>query len=405
MKAGSGLSTLESSRAAAIEAAMSARQALLGAPADVAFVFASPEHMAAADQVLAGVHEAAGPKRLIGCVGEAVVGGAREVEGQPAVSVLLCEMPEGAETFHMQFVATGSGGIFAGWRFEAGPPDGEAVHIMMCDPFTFPVDTFLAHLNRAVPRVCVVGGMASGANQPGETVLFLDHAIHREGAVGVRLAGAVDVRTLVSQGCRPVGSSFVVTRAEENLLFELAGRPPLERLRETVAALSPPDRELVANGLHIGRVIDEYKAEFAQGDFLIRGVLGADPETGAMALGDRVEVGETVQFHVRDAASADDELRTLLEREARSLPRPAAGALLFTCNGRGSRMFSTPDHDASLVSSMLGGMPLAGFFCAGELGPVGGRNFLHGFTASLAVFVEPGPRRPRESWRGPRLGR
>jgi small ligand-binding sensory domain FIST len=368
---------------------MSARQGLDGERPDLAVVFASSEHAASARDVLEGVHEAASPSGLIGCVGEAIIGGRREVEAEPAVSVWLGAFPGAAKTFHMQMHATDSGGVFAGWRVGSDQPGSRsALHIMICDPFTFPVDTLLTHLNRSVPAAPVVGGMASGGGQPGETVLFQDHAIHREGAVGVRLSGEVPVRTLVSQGCRPIGSSFIVTRAEENVLFELAGRPPLERLRETVAVLSPPDRELVSQGLHVGRVIDEYKSEHGQGDFLVRAVLGADPETGAIAVGDRLEVGETVQFHVRDAATADEELRALLEREVRSLPGSAAGALLFTCNGRGSRMFSTPDHDASLVSSVLGGIPMAGFFCAGELGPVGGRNFLHGFTASLAMFLQ-----------------
>ncbi len=175
------------------------------------------------------------------------------------------------------------------------------------------------------------------------------------------------------------------------MVFELAGEPPMERLREIVGAMPTPDRELVQLGLHLGRVIDEYKSEFGQGDFLIRGVLGADPKTGAIAVGDLLEVGQTVQFHVRDAATADEELRTLLDRTVRELPGHPAGALLFTCNGRGTRLFPTPHHDASLVSSYLGGAPMAGFFCAGELGPVGGKNFLHGFTASLVVFADGGP--------------
>jgi small ligand-binding sensory domain FIST len=397
VKVGAGLSTLPRGRDAAVEAALDAREGLEGARPNLAMVFASPDHAASAGEILEGVHEAAGPSGLVGCVAEAVIGGSREVEGQPAVSVWLGSLPGTVETFHMEFVRTESGAVFAGWRFE---PDraGEAVplHLMICDPFTFPVDSLLSHLNQSVPGALVVGGMAGGAAQPGESVLFRDRTIHRDGAVGVRLSQPVEVRTLVSQGCRPIGSSFVVTKAEENVVFELGGRPPLERLRQTVAALSRPDRELVSQGLHVGRVIDEYKPEFGQGDFLVRGVIGADPENGAIAVGDRVEVGETVQFHVRDAATADEELRALLEREVRGLARPAAGALLFTCNGRGSRMFGVPDHDASLVSSVLGGVPLAGFFCAGELGPVGGRNFLHGFTASLAVFIEDGPAgRPR----------
>src|SRR5437588_3638159 len=330
MKVGAGLSTLSDARGAAIEAAMTAGQALDGAPPTVGFVFASRDHLDSAEQVLEGLREATSVERMVGCVGEAVIGGRREVEGGPAVSVFLCQLPRPVETFHMTFLPTESGGVFAGWRFDAESSDtANPVHIMICDPFTFPADTLLAHLNQALPGMSVIGGMASGAQRPGESVLFLDGAVHREGAVGVRLEGPMEIRTLVSQGCRPVGNSFVVTRAEENVVFELAGRPPLHRLRDTVSALSAPDRELVSQGLHVGRVIDEYKSEFGQGDFLIRGVLGADPESGAIAVGDRMEVGETVQFHVRDAASADEELRALLEREVRSLPRPPAGALLF----------------------------------------------------------------------------
>jgi small ligand-binding sensory domain FIST len=168
------------------------------------------------------------------------------------------------------------------------------------------------------------------------------------------------------------------------VILELGGRPPFDRLRETFATASPEERLLMQEGLHVGLVIDEYKDEFAPGDFLIRSVIGADRESGALALGDYVEVGNTVQFHVRDARSADEELRRMLGLVD---ARPA-GALLFTCNGRGSRMFGEPDHDAHVVQQHLGGVPLAGFFCAGELGPVRGRNFLHGFTASVALFCE-----------------
>jgi small ligand-binding sensory domain FIST len=193
----------------------------------------------------------------------------------------------------------------------------------------------------------------------------------------------------VAQGCRPVGDPYTITRAESNLIFELGGRPPLARLQELAAALPARDRELLARGVQVGLVIDEYRAEPRQGDFLIRGVAGADPDSGAIAVGDEVEVGQTVQFHVRDADSADEDLRRTLEREASVLGgRRAAGALLFTCNGRGSRLFSEPDHDAGLLAKTLGEIPVAGFFCAGELGPVGGQNFLHAFTASIALFPD-----------------
>ena len=394
MKAGAGLSTEPVALSAATEAARAARAELGELPVDLAVVFASAHHAPVADQVLEGVHEAAAPAGLIGCVGEAVVGGSREVESEPAVSVWLGALPGPAQTFHMEFVSTGSGGAFAGWLFRSGAEaDGPPVHLMICDPFTFPADLLLQHLNETVPGAVVVGGNASGGSQAGQTILFRDREIHREGAVGARLPGSIPVHTIVSQGCRPIGDPLVVTRAEQNVVLELAGRSPLDRLRETVAALAPPDRELVSQGLHVGRAIDEYKVEPGTGDFLVRGVIGADPDTGAVAVGDHLQVGETLRFHVRDAATADEELRALLERAVSELRGRPAGALLFTCNGRGSRLFPTPDHDARLVSSYLGGLPVAGFFCAGEIGPVGGKNFLHGFTASVAVFLDDEPAR------------
>jgi small ligand-binding sensory domain FIST len=387
MKTGAGVSSKVDSRSASLEATATARTSLGDEPAGLAVVFASPHHTERAQEVLDAVHEVVSPGALIGCVGEAIVAGSRELEDDPAISIWLAAFP-GAETFVMEFTRTESGGVFSGWHFDPGRAETDPpVHLMIADPFSFPADVLLRHLNESVPGSLVIGGMASGGTARGETVLFQDRSIHREGAVGVRLPSSVTVRTLVSQGCRPIGDSYVVTRAEQNVVYGLGGRPPLERLRETVMALAPPDRELVSTGLHVGRAIDEYKAEHGIGDFLIRGVIGADPETGAVAVGESVEVGQTVQFHVRDAATADEELRSLLERQSTDLPGQPVGALLFTCNGRGSRMFPTPHHDADLVSKHLGGVPLAGFFCAGELGPVGGRNFLHGFTASLAVFV------------------
>jgi small ligand-binding sensory domain FIST len=209
------------------------------------------------------------------------------------------------------------------------------------------------------------------------------------GAVGVALPGNVGVVALVSQGCRPIGQVLTVTRSAGNVISELAGKPPLQRVQELYASLPEHDRELMAEGLLVGRVIDEYKTDFQRGDFLVRGVIGADPDSGAIAVGDAVAAGETIQFHVRDEASADEDLRTTLNvARAKVGDHRVAGGLLFTCNGRGSRMFSTPDHDAALVASELDDPPIAGFFCAGELGPVGSKNFLHGFTASMALFSE-----------------
>ncbi|MGH9363065.1 MAG: FIST signal transduction protein, partial [Thermoanaerobaculia bacterium] len=201
-------------------------------------------------------------------------------------------------------------------------------------------------------------------------------------------SGPIRVRPVVSQGCRPFGKHLVITRAEGNVIFDLGGRPALERLQEEIGGLTPREKELLKHGLHLGRAIDPTRSAFSRGDFLIRNVVGIDPAQGAVAITDHVRAGQTVQFHLRDAETASEDLDHLLQEAHRSGSKPR-GALLFSCNGRGRYLFSRPDHDAGAVRRELGQIPLAGFFAAGELGPVGGRNFLHGFTASLALFEEP----------------
>ncbi len=352
-------------------------------PPALGVLFASEHFLDTAEILLAAVTEQLGPMPLIGCVGEAVAGGAREVESEPAVSLWLAAELDQAETFGMEFVRTASGGAFGGYRFE---PDRPGVCLMICDPFSFPAEHLLRHLNANVPGTLVMGGIASGGLAQRQTRMFLDGQVVTDGAVGAFLPGA-EIHALVSQGCRPVGDPYTVTRAEGNVVFELGGQSPVTRLQELATALTGRDRDLLTEGIQVGMVINEYGGERHQGDFLIRNILGADPESGAVAVGDEVEIGQTLQFHVRDADSADEDLQRTLEREVAALGgRRPAGALLFTCNGRGSRLFSEPDHDAGLVAKVLGDVPVAGFFCAGELGPVGGQNYLHAFTASIALF-------------------
>jgi small ligand-binding sensory domain FIST len=231
--------------------------------------------------------------------------------------------------------------------------------------------------------------MASAARGPGGNRLVLDGSIRMGGAVGALLGPGVELASIVSQGCRPVGHPLAVTRAEGNVVYELGGQPALERLIE-LARRELAERDVAVineGGLHLGRVIDEHKAEFGRGDFLVRNVIGADREAGAIAVNDTVELGTTVQFHLRDAVAADEDLRALLDGQH------ADAALMFTCNGRGTRLFGTPHHDASTLADIVGEIPMAGFFAAGELGPVGGRNFLHGFTASIALLQEVDGRR------------
>lgn len=386
MKAGGALVLTADAREAASRAVGEALASLGGLSPSFAVLFASAHFFGSAQALVAAVAEETGRLPLIGCVAEAVAGGAREVDSRPAVSLWLAADLGPVETFAMEFVRTTSGGAYGGYRFG---PDPAGVHLMICDPFTFPAGDLLVHLNGHVPGTVVMGGMASGGMRLRHNRLFLDGRVLSQGAVGVHLPRA-ELHPLVAQGCRPVGDPFTITRADGNLIFELGGRPPLLRLRELATALPGRERELLAEGAHLGMVINEYQVEPGQGDFLIRGIIGADPGSGTIAVGDEVQVGQTVQFHVRDAHSADEDLRHVLERECAALGgRRAAGALLFTCTGRGSRLFDEPDHDAGLVAQMLGEIPVAGFFCDGELGPVGGQNFLHTFTASIALFPEP----------------
>ena len=368
---------------AAREAVEQARAGLGKETPAFGVLFASQHFHVSAQALLAAVSEQLGPLPLIGCVAESVAGGPIEAESEAAVSLWLAAGVGPVETFALEFVRTSSGGAFGGYRFE---PDRPGVCLLISDPFTFPAEYLLTHLNENARGTQVMGGMASGGLGAQRSRLFLDGRILSEGAVGAYLPDA-RIHPLVSQGCRPIGDPFTVTAAEGNLVQELGGQPAMTRLQDLAASLSAEDRQLLAQGVQVGIVIDEYGSKRRQGDFLIRGILGAQPETGAITVGDEVDIGQTLQFHVRDAGSADQELRRLLEQETNDLGgRRAAGALLFTCNGRGARLFPQPNHDTGLIAEVLGGIPLAGFFCAGELGPVSGQNYVHTFTASIAVF-------------------
>ncbi len=376
MQAASALSTKLDPVQATQEACASARADLGDVSPDLAFLFFSGSEPDVAQEVVSAAQKVLSPGALIGCRSQGVAGGAREVEDGPAVAVWAVDSI-GVSVFGVEFDRADQ--VFR--RMPEALPDGATV-LAIADPFTVPPDRFLDAVAGRGRDVRVIGGLASGGRAPGESRLLLNHEVWNGGAVVAVVSGA-RVEPLVSQGCTPIGSPATVTRAENNVIYEMGGQSPIERIRETYGRATPEERVLMQHGLHVGTVIDEYRTEFHRGDFLIRGVLGADPETGAVAVGDIVDVGRTVQFHVRDAASADEDLRALLAAAAR--PR---AVLMFTCNGRGTNLFDAPDHDAAAVRRAFGDVPLAGFFCAGEFGPVGGRNFLHGFTASLAMFVE-----------------
>jgi small ligand-binding sensory domain FIST len=362
------------------EAARDAARRLDGR-CDLCVLFAGAPHLPLSKWILSAVHDELDPANLIGCGAGGLVGGGREIEEGPGAVVWAASMPDAEiSTHHFRVEPEGDDLELIGVPDELA---GDCL-ILLADPYTFSTEALLARLNESRPDLPVLGGLASAAVAGGGT-LFRDGDVLAEGAVACSLSG-VPVLACVSQGAAPVGPEMTITAAEDNVIHELASRPAIERLSEAIAALPEREQELARGGVMLGLVIDENKPEYLRGDFLVRPIVGADQEAGTITIGEPVRVGQTVRLHVRDEASADEDLREALATQTRALASAgAAGALLFTCNGRGSHMFSIPDHDAAAVEDTLG-VAAGGFFCAGEIGPIGGRNFLHGFTATMAVF-------------------
>ncbi len=366
------------------EASLDAARKLDG-PCDLCLLFAGAPHLGHGKWILSTVHEHLQPRHLIGCGAGGVVGAGREIEEGPAAVVWAASMP-GAEvsTHHFEVEQADAGG-----HAVLGVPDADELGqtmILLADPYSFATEALLDRLDELRPGMPVLGGLAS-ASAAGSASLFRNGDVLTGGAVACSLSG-VPILPCVSQGAAPVGPEMTITAAERNVIEELASRPAIERLREALTGLDAREQQLAASGLMLGIVIDENQPEYRRGDFLVRPIIAADGEAGTIALGERVRVGQTVRMHIRDGASADEDLRETLRAQVEALgsTRPA-GVLLFTCNGRGSHMFEVPDHDASAVEDALG-VPAGGFFCAGEIGPVGGRNFLHGFTATMALFAD-----------------
>jgi small ligand-binding sensory domain FIST len=387
---GAGLSRSADPAEAAREACAGARGGLGGPAPTLAVIFASPPLCENAEELLEAIHRELAPEHLIGSMGEAIVAEAQEVEDGPALAVWAARLP-GAQVIPFRLVArpVAEGTGVLGWpdAIADAPAGNVGPILMLADPFTFPADGLLAQLNQEPGAPVVVGGLASGGQRPGDHRLFAGADVLAEGAVAVAVCGA-RIRTVVSQGCMPIGPEMVITAAEGSTVHELAGMPALAKLEEVVAALDPSQRALAAEGLLTGFVIDENTPDYGRGDFLVRAIHGGDRDTGALVVGERVRVGQTMRFHVRDAGSADEDLRAAL-RGARVAMGDAApgGALVFSCNGRGTRMFAAPHHDATAIAEELDRIPAAGLFCNGEIGPVGGKSFVHGFTATMAVFT------------------
>ncbi|MBM4406680.1 MAG: hypothetical protein FJ039_10990 [Chloroflexi bacterium] len=357
---------------------------------DLAVVFVSAHHAVDFPSIPQIVQSNLGAKTLIGCSAGGVIGGGREVEDEAAFSLTAAALPDvKLSGFYADEASIPSPDAGPGaWEQLAGVTASEEPHfIVLPDPFTIRSEMLVSGLDYAFPKSAKIGGLASAARMPGGNALFLNEKVFRKGAVTLAMAGNIQVDTVVAQGCRPIGKPYIVTRCRQNVLLELDNRKPMDVLREVFAECSDRDRQLINSALHLGIVTDPLLEEFKAGDFLIRNVLGMHQESEGFVIGELLTEGQVVQFHVRDAATAAEDLEGTLRRYAGNrLPKADAGALLFSCVGRGANLFGRPNHDTDLFLREVGRMPLGGFFCNGEIGPVGQTTFLHGFTSSFGIF-------------------
>jgi small ligand-binding sensory domain FIST len=370
-------------------AASIVRADLGGCRPDLIIAFVSPHHAAELDRVPARIATLFPGALLLGCSGGGVIGGGREIEQRPGFALTAAYLP-GVTITPLQLVNDGLPAPDAApgaWsRLLGVDPASAPQFILLPDPFTFDAESLIRGLDRAYPGSTTVGGIASGGRQAGSHALFLGDRVHRGGLVGAALSGNLAVETIVAQGCRPVDEPMFVTACERNVVRALDGQSPLKVLQDLHDALQPRDRQLARHSLFIGIVMKEDRQQYGQGDFLIRNLIGIDPASGALAIGALIDPNAIVQFHLRDADTSAQDLETLLARHRGADAIPPAGALLFSCLGRGQFLYGRADHDTDLFRRHLGDVPLGGFFCNGEIGPVHGATFLHGYTSAFALF-------------------
>ena len=372
------------------ECAESVLAKLDGVAPDLAVTFVSPHYESDYDNVSGLVKQRLEPAKVFGCSGGGIIGNGVEVEQRAAVSITSASLPDvNIVDFHLDGDSLPD--------LDAGPSSWEELvkisndqdpqFVMLADPYSFPVQNLIMGLDFAFNQSAKIGGMASGAQQEGGNVLFLNEQVYRSGAIGLALHGNITVDTVVAQGCRPVGQLMRITESQRNMLIGLDGQPPLNILKELLQTMSPRDQELMRHSLFLGVVMDEFQEAPMQGDFLIRNVVGMDARTGTLAIGEILKEGQLVQFHLRDADTSAEDLTAVLERYAmENRENQVHGALLFSCLGRGQYLYGRPNHDSEIFHDKLGPVPLGGFFCNGEIGPVSGTTFLHGYTSSFGIF-------------------
>lgn len=371
---------------------------LEGQSIDLLIGFVSPHFMNQYDRVPEFVSKHLSPKVFIGCSAGGLIGGGQEIENERCVAFTAAHLPDvKILPFHVtdKQLPDLDDPPDKWEQLVHVKPDEEPSFIILPDPFSFTTTELVIGLDYAFPNSVKVGGLASGANSPGHNVLFQNDQVHRQGLVGVAVTGNLIVDTVVAQGCKPVGKPYRVTKCEKNMLLELDGKPAVYVLKDVLEGLTDQERELLKHAVFLGIVMNEHKEEYHAGDFLVRNILGIVPSANALVVGELLHNERTVQFHVRDAATSAEDLRLLLKRykdeKLDGGDKSAKGALLFSCLGRGELLYGQANHDSDCFRSYLGPVPLGGFFCNGEIGPVGETTFLHGYTSSFGIF------RPKEN--------
>jgi small ligand-binding sensory domain FIST len=375
----------------AIESASDAIREELGpARPDLVVAFVSSHFADEFDRVPAAVRNGVGAGLLLGCSAGGVIGGGSEVEARPAVSLTAAALPDvDVVPFHLEAAGLPAADApAASWENLLGVRAEERPNFLLLpEPFSFEPDRLLAGLDETYRGGKKIGGLASGGTSAGANALFLGGSVYRAGAVGLALSGNIEVDTVVAQGCRPIGQPMFVTRSSDNILIELDGRTPMDVLRDLYASLDSQDQTRFRQSLFLGIVMEARRDTYGQGDFLVRNIVGVDEDAGVLAVAARLEPGQVVQFHLRDKRTSSEDIEQLLSGYARSSThaRPE-GSLLFSCLGRGENLYGRADHDSDAFRRHLGEVPLGGFFCNGEIGEVGGRTFLHGYTSAFGLF-------------------
>ena len=390
MKWASHLSTQNNIEACVDESVEAILSQMDGKSVDLTIIFMSPQFKDKYEEIPKLIRDRISSGHFLGCSGGGIVGGGKEAEQQAAFSMTCANLPDveikGIHTDTMKLPDQDTAPSV--WREWLGVDvEKNPSFIFLADPFSFQGEEFLAGVDFAYPNSSKVGGLASGAQAQGGNALYLDDKIYNNGLIGLALSGNIGMDTIVAQGCRPIGEPVKVSKCDGTLLTGMDGQPPLELLQSVYEGLDENDKSLVQTSLFLGIEMDPLKDNPQQGDFLIRNIMGVEREVGGIQVGTLLREGQLVQFHLRDKAMSAEDLKLMLTRyKANKNFKNTSGALLFSCLGRGQYLYGKPNHDSDMFRDHIGDIPLGGFFCNGEIGPVGKTTFLHGYTSSFGIF-------------------